>query len=258
MYISKILIKIILFIIGFSLIYYLVRLTNLLPHGILTANNSTIPWMFDVIATIFSIISAFVIQTKWHSWDDLLDATHEELSSFKQLITLTNYFPEDIRKGILQAICNYLKTIIDESQHIELSIRTESVENELYSLEKIILDINVKEHPNIGALSFELVRKIIESREKRLQNAQHKLPLGVKAFQVYGTFSVIISSFFIGANTLIYDYFFTLIIAVLVYCIYLLIDDLDNPYRPGGWHIKTNGYQKLYERTLAMIINHDK
>jgi len=50
---------------------------------------------------------------------------------------------------------------------------------------------------------------------------------------------------------LFYDYLFTSIIALLAYGIYLLIDDLDNPYRPGQWHLS----MKVYKNVLQEIKN---
>jgi hypothetical protein len=60
---------------------------------------------------------------------------------------------------------------------------------------------------------------------------------------------VIVLSLFIGVKHLWLDYLFTLSIAVLAYVVYLVVDDLDHPLRPGIWHVTS----KRYERLLAKL-----
>lgn len=236
--------KLFIFVIAMTVVFVLIRYFGLLPQS----PNLYIPWLFSAIALIFSIISGFVIQSKWQTWNELIDASHGELSSLKQLHMLANHFPEPIQKMIRSKIHNYLRLVIKESKsEANLENRSESVEKAIYDLEETVLDIDYKEHPNIGALAFDLVRKSLEFREKRLQNLSHKLPFGVKLFTLNAITAVIFASFFIGEDNRIFDYIFTLIISMLAYGIYLLIDDLDNPYRPGQWHLKNDGYVNLYE-----------
>jgi hypothetical protein len=60
---------------------------------------------------------------------------------------------------------------------------------------------------------------------------------------------VIALSLFIGEKHLWLDYLFTLSIALLAYVVYLVIDDLDHPLRPGIWHVTS----KPYEHLLAQL-----
>jgi hypothetical protein len=126
-------------------------------------------------------------------------------------------------------------------------MRSDAVEQALYELEEYVLDIDYREHPHIGQMSYDLIRNIVAYREKRLQTLAHTLPLGVRIFVSVATYAVIFSSLFIGVNSLLYDYMFTLIIAVLSYGIYLLIVDLSDPDSPGQWHLNTHEYEVLYQ-----------
>ncbi len=246
-----------IFIILFTAIFLLVRYFHLLPHAPYQ-NFVSIPWLFSAISLIFSIISGFVIQSKWQTWDQLIDATHGELSSFRQLHILSHHFPKNIQKRIKENICAYLSLMVKESLDTkDLNIRSEKIEASIYQLEETIFEINYMQHPNTGVMAFDLVRKCMDYREKRLQNIAHRLPLGVKAFVMVATFCIIFSSLFIGEiNSLIYDYLFTLIIGILAFGIYALIDDLDNPYRPGQWHLKIDDYKKLLEEIKKDTIIH--
>src|SRR5690349_18348726 len=119
-------IRLLFFIIGFSLVIAVIRFFHILPIEELHKNIDAIPWLFSAISLIFSIISGFVIQSKWHTWDELIDATHGELSSFRQLHILAHHFPKKIQESIKHQICNYLSIMIEESKiNPDLDIRSE-------------------------------------------------------------------------------------------------------------------------------------
>jgi len=246
-------IRLIVFFIVFNIFFFSIRLFNLLPQGKLYENNSSLPWLFSAIELIFSIISGFVIQSKWGTWNALIDATHEEVSSLRELYVLSRHFPKQIQEKIRGKICTYLTVLLQEAKkNHTMDERSEQVDTAIYELEETIFSIDYSEHPNIGAMAFDLVRKCMEYREKRLQNILHQLPLGVKIFIIFATFSSIFTSLFVGVTSLVYDYIFTSLIALLAFGVYLLIDDLDHPYRPGQWHLST----EVYKKVLAEIKQH--
>src|SRR5258706_682239 len=122
-------IRFLIFLISFTFIFLLIRYFNFLPSAKLSQNIDSIPWLFSAISLIFSIISGFVIQSKWSTWDHLIDATHGELNSFRQLHVLSHHFPESIQKKIKQNICQYLTLIIKEAEvNQDLDIRSSEVE----------------------------------------------------------------------------------------------------------------------------------
>ena len=247
MYFKTVSFKLFAFISLFSSIFFIIRSLNLLPSLNQQNNLSSIPWLFSAISIIFSIISGFVIQSKWHTWDELIDAIRGELSSFRQLHIMAHHFPDDVTATIRQQICLYLEVFISESRkHQNLGSRSVEIENALYDLEDTIFNAR-KADPESGVMAFNILRDCMSYRERRLQNSAHKLPLGIRVFMISATTVMIFSSLFIGVETLLYDYIFTLIIGLLAYGIYLVIDDLDNPYRPGDWHLKADEYEELFD-----------
>src|SRR6266702_7864594 len=137
----------------------------------LLENNTSLPWLYSAIELIFSIISCFIIQTKLNTWNTLIDATHEELSSLRELHVLSHHFSKPVQKEIEKKICNYLTLILQEAEeHKYLERRSAEVDHAIFQLEETIFSIDYTEHPNIGAMAFDLVRKCMEYREKRLQN----------------------------------------------------------------------------------------
>lgn len=62
------------------------------------------------------------------------------------------------------------------------------------------------------------------------------MPTMLKAMMGFADGLVIILSLFIGVKHLWLDFLFTFSIALLAYAVYLVLDDLDYPLRPGIWH----------------------
>lgn len=238
--------RVTLFFIIFNILFFGIRLLSIHHLLFLTTENGTLPALFSAIILIFSIISGFIIQSKWNTWNSLIDSTHEELTSLRELHMLSHHFSKQIHEEIKKQICNYLECIIEEShKSMTLELRSDTVDKAILQLEETIFGIDYRQHTNIGAMAFDLVRNCMENREKRLQNILHRLPLGVKIFIFFATFASILTSLFTTISSTAYDYLFTLIIALLVYGIYQLIDDLDHPYRPGQWHLSMKGYKQV-------------
>ena len=108
--------RIIVFIIVFSLFYTGMYALHIIPLSRETDVANNLPWLFSVIGTIFSIISGFIIQSKWQTWNELIDATHGEIGTLKQLYMLTNHFPPVVQNMIRKDIVHYLKNIIGEAR----------------------------------------------------------------------------------------------------------------------------------------------
>jgi hypothetical protein len=245
---------VLIFSIVFTIIFFTFRYSGLPSTGESTTAIN-LPWLFSAISLIFSIVSGFIIQSKWQTWNELIDAAHGEVSSLKQLHMLANHFSPEVQKTVRIDILSYLGFILNETSGLQSSSRSENVERAIYKLEETFLDIDYSEHPNIGSLAFDLVRKCLEYREKRLQNIAHKLPRGVRFFILTATCAIIFSSLFVNINIMVYDYIFTLLIALLSFGVYLLIDDLDHPYRPGQWQLTKKEYRTLYNEVKKNLKN---
>ena len=64
----------------------------------------------------------------------------------------------------------------------------------------------------------------------------------------FATTLTIALSLFIGVRDVWLDYIFTGSIATLAFTIYTVIQDLNQPLRPGGWHLTTRDYERLLAR----------
>ena len=73
------------------------------------------------------------------------------------------------------------------------------------------------------------------------------MPIILKRIVFLADILLIILSLFIAVNNVYLDYIFTASIGLLAFALILVIDDLDNPFRPGTWHLTTKGYRSLLE-----------
>jgi hypothetical protein len=64
----------------------------------------------------------------------------------------------------------------------------------------------------------------------------------------FAAFLLIGLSMFIAIKDIELAFLFTASIASLSYAIFLVLVDLDNPLKPGDWHITTKDYKALLEK----------
>src|SRR5258706_538758 len=77
--------KIFLFIVIFSLLFFGVRMSNIINLKILISDVSSVPWLYSTIGLIFGITSAFIIQSEWNNWDNLVNSV--------LFLNIFTYFP---------------------------------------------------------------------------------------------------------------------------------------------------------------------
>ncbi|MBA3723998.1 MAG: DUF4239 domain-containing protein [Candidatus Levybacteria bacterium] len=248
-YTRSIIIKIIIFTVGFTLLFFYVRTSNIIPEYKLEADRFAIPALFGAGNLIFSVISAFVIQAQWSKWDRLVDANRGEITMFRQLYILSHHFPKDDMNEIRYHIYNYLKTYIDasDSKNIKLlSVRSTAVDNALIKIEDSVFNAS-KKHPDVGQMVFSYLTRAMEYRERKIQYTNQRLPQGMKIYLYGATYSVIFGSLFVPFNYIGYNYYFTLVVALLAFGVLLIIEDFDHPYRPGSFVLTVRLYQVLLD-----------
>lgn len=247
MHSTKIIFKTISFICIFTFLFLFLHATNPFSVTLLEKNLSATPWLYSTLGLIFSVISGFIIQHKWHMWDNLIDASQNEISSFRQLLLVARHYKTSSSEEIQKEIRLYLISLIHEGwKNIDRGIRSNETENALSELENTIF-IASQKMPNLRVFSLNVLSKITESREQRLHNSSRHLPFPLRAFLLCVITLIIFLSFFIPIENLLLDYIFKISVALPMIGIYMLIDDLDHPYRPGNWHLTTKDYQTLLQ-----------
>jgi hypothetical protein len=240
--------KLIPFLIIFGTIFYFIRTSSLYDTRLLLSSIDETPYLYAVVGTIFGVLAGFAIQKEWDEWNALTDAVRGEVDGLEKLYLWSSNFPEKIKNMIHAEIKHYLELIIKEGwQYSEKGEKSQEVEDVIADLNNSIYKI-FDEAPQLMPTSFALLSIILNHRSARLQHsAEHMPPLLLNTLQ-FAAFLLIALSMFIAIKDIYLAFVFTASIASLAYAIFLVLTDLDNPLKPGDWHITTKDYQALLEK----------
>jgi hypothetical protein len=212
------------------------------------ANIDGLPWLYAVVGTIFGVLAGFAIQKEWEEWNLLTDAVRGEVDGLEKLYLWSSNFPDKIKNAIHADIKRYLELIIKEGwQYSEKGEKSQEVEDVIVDLNNSIYKI-FDEAPQLMPTSFALLSTVLNHRSARLQHSAEHMPPLLHNTLRFASFLLIALSMFIAIKDFYLAYFFTASIASLAYAIFLVLTDLDNPLKPGDWHITTKDYQALLEK----------
>jgi len=240
--------KLVPFLIVFWTIFYFVRMNDIYNTRLLLANIDGIPWLYAVVGTIFGVLAAFAIQKEWDEWNALTDAVRGEVDGLEKLHLWSSNFPEKIKEKIHADIKQYLSLIIREGwKYSEKGEKSQEVEDAITGLNASIYDI-FDEAPQLMPTSFALLSIVLNHRSARLQHSSEHMPPLLRNTLRFAAFLLIGLSMFIAIKNIELAFIFTASIASLAYSIFLVLTDLDNPLKPGDWHVTTKDYEALLKK----------
>ncbi len=205
-----------------------------------------IPWLYSAVCLIFSILAGFVIQHEWDQWIDFMDAIKGEVSTLRSLWVWSKHISDPAMK-LPDAISRYLVATIRDEWRASALGESEVAGEALTAVQQEAAALF--RHSELRMATLGIIGDLLRHREHRLHSGQRRMPTMLKATMGFADGLVIVLSLFIGVQHLWLDYLFTLSIALLAYVVYLVIDDLDHPLRPGIWHVTS----KPYEHLLAQL-----
>jgi hypothetical protein len=242
----KPILKILLFLLIFSLTFWLIRTADYGKLVLIDLRDlGGIPWLYSAICLIFSILAAFTIQKEWESWNELVAAIKGEVGAVRELWLWSRDLAIEDRNKISNCLENYLATNLTEWAAIKYGERSEACGKICDALRKIIVEL--KEETERRQL-LHLFTELIRNRNRKFDQSENRIPHILKNTLIFTDVLVIVLSLFIGVKNPIVDYIFTVSIGVLAYTIYIVIDDLDNPFRPGSWNLTSHDYSTLLDR----------
>jgi hypothetical protein len=245
--------KLIPFLLIFGTIFYFIRTSSIYSTRLLLENIDGVPYLYAVVGTIFGVLAGFAIQKEWEEWNSLTDAVRGEVDGLEKLYLWSNNFPERIKEKIHNDIKRYLAIIIKEGwKYSEKGEKSKEVEAVITDLNNNIYAI-FDEAPQLMPTSFALLSIVLNSRSARLQHSAEHMPPILKNTLRFAAFLLIGLSMFIAIRDILLAFLFTASIASLSYAIFLVLLDLDNPLKPGDWHITTKDYQMLLEKITAGV-----
>lgn len=246
----KNILKIILFIILFSIGFFLLRYPTSPVYqdtSALIADIGGLTYLYSTVATIFALLAAFVILTESEHWNKLNDAIRGELTEIYELYLWSEHFSEKIRKNMQTNITEYVVGTIESGLFPEKQERSEKISQSLKQLHENIY-LAAKDNPALTENTFDIFTDLLKKRAQRLEYSALHLPKILKSTFVFSNILTIVLSLMIGVRDFWLNYVFMIAIAVLGYILYLLVDDLDNPVKPGNWQLTTEQYKTLLKK----------
>jgi len=244
------LLKIVLFVAGFTLLFFLLRTTEHFNTYILMDELSElagVPWLYSVIGVIFSILAAFVIQTEWEHFNRLAGSVKDEIGALEQFWLWSRHFPDGLREDTGRAIREYLAgTIAEGLQHDARTGAFDANETALATLRETVFALHPS--PPLMSAAFSIFSDLVTHHSNRLCYSASHVPPILRNTLMFGATLIIALSFLIGVKNVWLDYCFSTGLALLTFLVYLVVDDLDHPLRPGIWQLTTKDYQHLLHK----------
>lgn len=236
--------NIVIFVILFSLMFFFLHATDITKAVVRDDLDDLggIPWLYSAVCLIFSILAGFVIQHEWDEWNDFMDAIKGEVSSLRSLWLWSQHVP-DLGMKLREAMIRYLSVTIQNEWRAGAPGANEAAGQALAIVQHEAFTLF--QHSELRMTAVGIIGDLLRHREHRLHSGQRRMPTMLKVTMGFADGLVIVLSLFIGVEHLWLDFLFTLSIALLAYVVYLVIDDLDHPFRPGIWHVTAKQYEHL-------------
>ena len=240
--------KILFFIVAFIWLFAMMRFSGIIPEEILKENKENIVWLYSSIGLIFGMVSAFVIQSQWAKWDKLDNSARGEVDGLREMILLSKRFPQKTGDRIRSAVETYLNCLINKEgwKQMDKGERTADVESAIETLQNEIF-MATDEVPKLTDITFRTFTVILEHKNKRLHLSAGHLPYILNITITFSTFLFIALSMLIYVPNGVLDFIFKFGVAFMSFLVYIVIFDLDHPYKPGSWHLTKDDYKKLLD-----------
>jgi hypothetical protein len=242
----KVIAKTVIFLLLFTLLFSLLRAYSDYERVILMADLEDIggvPWLYSAVCLIFSILAGFIIQNQWDHWNALIGAVKGEVSALHQLWFWSYHLSSDSQAQLRMALRHYLHTTITEEWGQKCEEESSAAGGALLAIRESVSEMSRR--PELMLTAFTIFGEILRHRENRLHYSRNHMPRVLKYTLLFADGLVICLSLFIGVKHLWLDYLFTISIALLAFMVYVVLEDLDAPLRPGFWHVTPEDYQRL-------------
>ena len=230
------------FLVPFSVVFWLIH--EKFESVISRSTQNGLAGFYSADGIIFGLIVAFVIQREWEIWTNLSEAVRKEIDTVREMWKWSAYAEKSLNEEAHKHLEQYLILVVLEWHKGRETNRSERVDLELDHLR----DMLVRMSPSMGDLSEQPLNafdNLVKARNQRLNFSKEHMPVILKRIVIFADVLLILLSLFIAVNNLALDYIFTASIGLLAFTLILVVDDLDNPFRPGAWHLTTQGYEAL-------------
>jgi len=234
--------RIFLFLVPFSLLFWLIH--SQFESSIARSSQTAIAGFYSTDGLVFGLIIGFVIQRGWEIWTNLSESVQTEIDAIREVWKWVWYAKPALRDKAHKHLEGYISSIISEWHKGRETRRTKGVEEEIDNLRDMLSDLSVSVGPLDDQLQIAFAN-LIEARNRRLNFSNEHMPFILKRVLIFTDAVFILLSLFITLNNTYLDFLFTASIGLIAFTLIVVVDDLDNPFRPGTWEITTEGFEKL-------------
>lgn len=239
--------RVLLFWVPFSLLFWYIH--EQFETVISRSTQNGLAGLYSVDGVIFGLIVAFVIQREWEIWTSLSESIRTEIDTIREMWKWSMYAEASQCKKAHAHLEGYLRAIISEWNKGEERTRSRKVDAELDEMRGMLMGMSL----SMGTLGQQLQNafsNLVQARNQRLNFSNEHMPSILKRIVIFADALLILLSLFIAVNNVYLDYIFTGSIGLLAFTLLLVVDDLDNPFRPGTWHLTTKEYETLLEELV--------
>lgn len=248
----KVLLKILAFLALFSAGFALLR-TSAEYRVVLAVDLKDlggVPSLYTTLGTIFSFLAAFVVQSGWAGWGSLVSVIRNEINALDRLWLMSFWFARAAGANLRRELRRYVELAIAEGWGgASPGDGGGNLDRLLVNLGQLVVHGATPREASFAASA--VLGELAGYRRERLHFSARRMPPFLRYTLILACAMVIGLSLLIGVRSVPLDYLFTTSIALLAYVVYLLADDLDNPCRPGLWHVSPEEYRRLMRKMEA-------
>lgn len=234
--------RISIFLIPFSLVFWYIH--HQFESIITRSTQNGLAGFYSVDGVIFGLIVAFVIQREWEIWTNLSESVRMEIDAVREMWKWSMYAEPALCKKAHEHLEIYLQLIVSEWHKGGETKRSEDVDKELDDLRGLLIHRSLSAD-GLGEQLQNAFINLVQARNQRLNFSNEHMPTILKRIVILADALLILLSLFVAVDNVYLDYIFTASIGLLAFTLILVVDDLDNPFRPGAWHLTTEGYKIL-------------
>ena len=212
---------------------------------VLLADEASVGWFWGVFGTLYALVTAFVMVAVWEQYNGLEEAIGNEAKNLSSLWNYTDYL-NDI--GISQKMSAALIRYIDVTKHAEFPAlangqRVAHPSPEIIEIMQVIDGVTFDDDRDSVAFSAltSAYDELATSRSTRLEHSVTRIPPLLRAFFAVVSLVFVLGYIIHGYNSALLYYSTLGALGITVSFAYLLIADMDNPFR-GAWNISFDAF----------------
>ncbi len=233
-----------LFFVPFTLIFWVLH--EHFESVISRSTQNGLAGFYSADGLIFGLIVAFVIQREWEIWTNLSNSVRTEIDTIREMWKWSAYAEKSLCEEAHAYLKKYLNFIVLHWWNGEDKKRSSEADIELDNLRNVIMKMTLS-MSSLGDQLQDSFASLIEARNQRLNFSNEHMPSILKRIVILADILFIFLSLFVAVNNIYLDYIFTSSISLLAFTLIIVVDDLDNPFKPGAWHLTIDGYRDLLE-----------